>query len=88
MPVRFDRDTHAAWRTTQSSSFKAASKGSIAIDGVSLTLVDVDLEQFSTALIPHTLEITTLGSLTVGDKVNLESDLLAKYVEKQLQPST
>ena len=67
---------------------QVASKGSIAIDGVSLTLVDVDLEQFSTALIPHTLEITTLGSLTVGDKVNLESDLLAKYVEKQLQPST
>lgn len=67
---------------------QVASKGSIAIDGVSLTLVDVDPEQFSTALIPHTLEITTLGSLTVGDKVNLESDLLAKYVEKQLQPST
>ncbi|MCH7729754.1 MAG: riboflavin synthase [Planctomycetes bacterium] len=67
---------------------QVASKGSIAIDGVSLTLVDVDPEQFSTALIPHTLEITTLGSLTVGDKVNLESDLLAKYVEKQLQSST
>jgi len=67
---------------------QVASKGSIAIDGVSLTLVDVDPEQFSTALIPHTLEKTTLGSLTVGDKVNLESDLLAKYVEKQLQSST
>jgi riboflavin synthase len=61
-----------------------ASKGSIAVDGVSLTLVDVEAERFSVALIPHTLDITTLGRLRVGDPVNLETDVLAKYVEKQL----
>jgi len=59
-------------------------KGSIAIDGVSLTLVDVEVDRFSVALIPHTLEVTTLGQLSPGSRVNLETDLLAKYVEKQL----
>jgi riboflavin synthase len=61
-----------------------ASKGSIAIDGVSLTLVDVTSERFSVALIPHTLRVTTLGRLSPGDEVNLETDVLAKYVERQL----
>jgi riboflavin synthase len=60
-------------------------KGSIAVDGVSLTLVDVEPLRFSVALIPHTLAATTLGLLTPGDEVNLETDLLAKYVEKQLE---
>lgn len=59
-------------------------KGSIAVDGVSLTLVDVEADRFSVALIPHTLEATTLGRLKVGDRVNLETDLLAKYAQKQL----
>jgi riboflavin synthase len=58
------------------------SKGSIAIDGVSLTLVDVSEDRFSVALIPHTLSATTLGSIAPGDTVNLETDLLAKYVQK------
>ena len=62
-----------------------ASKGSVAIDGVSLTLVDVEEDRFSVALIPHTLKVTTLGARQVGDRVNLETDLLAKYVERQLQ---
>ena len=62
-----------------------ASKGSVAVDGVSLTLVDVSAERFSIALIPHTLAVTTLGKLTVGDAVNIETDLLAKYVEQQLR---
>lgn len=62
-----------------------ASKGSVAVDGVSLTLVDVEDERFSVALIPHTLAVTTLGSRAVGDEVNIETDLLAKYVERQLQ---
>ena len=62
-----------------------ASKGSVAVDGVSLTLVDVEAERFSVALIPHTLQVTTLGSLQSGDPVNLETDLLAKYVERQLE---
>lgn len=63
-----------------------AAKGSIAVDGVSLTLVDVDDQGFSVALIPHTLSATTLGGLQVGDSVNLETDLLAKYVQRQLSP--
>ena len=61
------------------------SKGSIAVDGVSLTLVAVEQERFSVALIPHTLAVTTLGFKRPGDTVNLETDLLAKYVEKQMQ---
>lgn len=60
-----------------------ASKGSIAVDGVSLTLVQVTAETFSVALIPHTLAHTTLGGLVIGSIVNLETDLLAKYVEQQ-----
>jgi riboflavin synthase len=59
-------------------------KGSIAVDGVSLTLVDVESKRFSVALIPHTLAATTLGLIKVGDAVNLETDLLAKYAQKQL----
>lgn len=62
-----------------------ASKGSIAVDGVSLTLVNVELGRFSVALIPHTLEATTLGKLAPGDAVNIETDILAKYVEQQLK---
>ncbi len=64
-----------------------ASKGSVAVDGVSLTLVDVEDERFSVALIPHTLTSTTLGVRGAGDKVNLETDVLAKYVERQLGES-
>ena len=62
-----------------------ASKASVTIDGVSLTLVHVEQREFSVALIPHTLSATTLGQLTAGDQVNLETDLLAKYVQRQLQ---
>jgi riboflavin synthase len=62
-----------------------ASKGSVAVDGVSLTLVDVERDRFSVALIPHTLAVTTLGRRAVGDRVNIETDLLAKYVERQLR---
>lgn len=62
-----------------------ASKGSVAVDGVSLTLVHVEADRFSVAIIPHTQEHTTLGKLDIGDLVNLETDLLAKYVERQLE---
>jgi riboflavin synthase len=62
-----------------------ASKGSVAVDGVSLTLVDVEDDRFSVALIPHTLSVTTLGRRRAGDRVNLETDVLAKYVQRQLQ---
>ncbi|HUY90150.1 MAG TPA: riboflavin synthase [Pirellulales bacterium] len=58
------------------------SKGSVAVDGVSLTLVDVEPERFSVQFIPHTLAVTTLGLRSIGDRVNLETDLLAKYVQK------
>jgi riboflavin synthase len=57
-------------------------KGSVAVDGVSLTLVDVGRDRFSVALIPHTLANTTLGFKPVGAAVNLETDLFAKYVHK------
>ena len=57
-------------------------KGSIAVDGVSLTLVDVHDDRFSVMLIPHTLAMTTLGTLKVGDKVNIETDMLAKHLQK------
>ncbi|MCY2975786.1 MAG: riboflavin synthase [Planctomycetota bacterium] len=57
-------------------------KGSITIDGVSLTVVSADDSQFSIALIPHTLSVTTLGQLREGDYVNLETDILAKYVQR------
>jgi len=56
-------------------------KGSVAVDGVSLTVVDVAGHQFSVAVIPHTSEVTTLGHRRPGDRVNLEFDLVAKYVE-------
>ena len=59
-------------------------KGSITVDGVSLTVVDVDDDSFSVSLVPTTLGVTTLGRKQVGDPVNLEVDILAKYVEKLL----
>jgi riboflavin synthase len=60
-------------------------KGSVAVDGVSLTLVEVTADRFSVALIPHTLANTTLGFKPVGAAVNIETDILAKYVAKLLQ---
>ena len=59
-------------------------KGSIAVAGVSLTVNSVDDGGFSVAIIPHTLEVTTLGTLAIGDRFNLEVDVLGKYVERLL----
>ena len=59
-------------------------KGSITVDGVSLTCFDVRDGAFAVALIPHTLEVTTLGSYEEGDNVNIEVDVIAKYVERLL----
>ncbi|MBC7815391.1 MAG: riboflavin synthase [Planctomycetaceae bacterium] len=59
-------------------------KGSVAVDGVSLTLVRVTSTSFQVMLIPHTLALTTLGCRKVGDEVNIETDVLAKYVAKLL----
>ena len=63
-------------------------KGSIAIDGVSLTVADVDKTGFSLAMIPHTAKLTTLGSKSAGDSVNLEADIIGKYVERLLSGKT
>jgi riboflavin synthase len=60
-------------------------KGSITVDGVSLTVVEAQRDWFSVSLIPTTLELTTLGTKGVGDPVNLEVDVVAKYVERMLQ---
>lgn len=62
-------------------------KGSVTVDGVSLTVAGVDEKSLEVALIPHTLQVTTLGSREPGDPVNLEVDVLAKYVERLLGAS-
>ena len=81
-----ERTDGAQWSTFRFSlppelTKQMASKGSVAVDGVSLTLVDVEPGIFSIALIPHTLQVTTLGDLSAGDEVNIETDVLAKYVQ-------
>jgi len=60
-------------------------KGSVAVDGVSLTIAGLDENGFAVALIPHTLSATTLGTLEPGARVNLEADVLAKYVERLVE---
>lgn len=84
------RDDYGDWATLwfevpQPLMRQIAGKGSVAIDGASLTVVDVQANRFSVQLIPHTLQVTTLGQLRSGQPVNIETDLLAKYVERQLQ---
>ncbi len=59
-----------------------AAKGSVALDGVSLTVNEVAGDTFSVLIIPHTLKVTTLGALAVGDEINLEIDLMARYVAR------
>lgn len=66
----------------QSLARYIARKGSVTLDGVSLTVNEVDAMRFSINLIPHTLEVTTLGALAPGSRLNLEIDLLARYVER------
>ena len=60
------------------------SKGAVALDGVSMTLVDIEKDRFSVCCIPHTLEITTFGSKKEGDSINIEIDMLGKYIKKFL----
>lgn len=60
-------------------------KGSITVDGISLTINKVTDRSFAVAIIPHTAKVTTLGLIQVGDRVNLESDLIGKYVDRLLQ---
>jgi riboflavin synthase len=86
------RNDNADWctmkfRAPAAQLAQMAGKGSVAVDGVSLTLVDVENDRFSVALIPHTLSVTTLGRRKTHDRVNIETDVLAKYVERQLKLS-
>jgi riboflavin synthase len=62
-----------------------APKGSVALDGVSLTVNGVDGDTFSVLIIPHTLQVTTLGALAVGDEVNLEIDTMARYAARLME---
>jgi riboflavin synthase len=62
-----------------------ASKGSVALDGVSLTVNEVTAETFSVLIIPHTLSVTTLGATRIGDKLNLEIDLMARYAARLME---
>lgn len=75
-----DGDVRYRFSLPDSLRGQVVEKGSVAIDGISLTVAAVDAAGFSVALIPHTLEVTTLGRIGVGDPVNLEGDILAKYV--------
>ena len=83
-----ERSRDGAWITLRapgSIGRYLVDKGSICVDGVSLTIAARGEETFGVALIPHTLEMTTLGSAEVGDLVNLEVDVIAKYVEALLE---
>ncbi len=85
-----ERRDHGEWsdfffQVPRPLAAQMASKGSIAVDGVSLTIVDSEPDRFSVALIPFTLAVTTLGRLKPGDKVNLETDILAKYVQRLVE---
>jgi riboflavin synthase len=66
----------------------AVEKGSICVDGISLTVVSVERGRFTVSILPHTRSNTNLGQLDVGDRVNLEADVVGKYVERLLQPWT
>jgi riboflavin synthase len=77
--------TTISFSISSSLSRYIVEKGSISLDGVSLTVVHVDDDSFSVSLIPTTLEHTTLGMREVGDTVNIEVDVLAKYVERLLE---
>lgn len=76
--------SHLRFEIPQRLASQVAAKGSIAVDGISLTVVDAGEDWFTVALIPHTLDVTTLGKRTPGDRVNIETDILAKYVQRSL----
>ncbi len=83
------RDDNAVWYTVAAAPHLLryiVEKGSITIDGISLTVAQVSEVDFAVSAIPHTAAATTLGGRQVGDKVNLENDIIGKYVEKLLQP--
>jgi riboflavin synthase len=82
--VTSKQQTRVAIRIPRDLAKYVARKGSICVDGVSLTVNRVDGEEFEVNLIPHTLQHTTLSRLRPGTKVNLEIDLVARYVERLL----
>ena len=85
-----EKDDNAIWITVQTTSAVLryiVEKGSITIDGISLTVAAVEADRFSVSVIPHTAAVTVLGGKRPGDPVNLEADLIGKYVEKLLRPA-
>ena len=85
------KDDNAVWYTVQATPSLlryVVEKGSITIDGISLTVASVEPDRFSVSIIPHTAAVTILGQKRPGDMVNLEPDIIGKYVEKLLQPRT
>ena len=83
------KDDNAVWYTVQAAPSLLryiVEKGSITIDGISLTVASVEPDRFSVSIIPHTAAVTILGQKRAGDIVNLETDIIGKYVEKLLQP--
>ena len=83
------RDDNAVWIRVEAPPEVlryVVEKGSVTIDGISLTVAAVTAHDFSVSVIPHTAEVTTLGSKKEGDIVNLETDIIGKYVEKLLHP--
>ena len=84
------QDDNAVWYTVSAAPSLLryiVEKGSIAIDGISLTVASVEADRFSVSVIPHTAAVTVLGRKRPGDIVNLETDLIGKYVEKLLRPA-
>jgi riboflavin synthase len=78
------RTREARFRSSKGVMRYVVAKGSIAVDGVSLTVIDADSQSFSVGLIPTTLDSCTLGQLQPGDVVNIETDIVGKYVERLL----
>lgn len=84
------RDDTAVWYTVHAGPEilrYVVEKGSITIDGISLTVARVDADSFAISAIPHTVAVTVLADRKVGDPVNLETDIIGKYVEKLLRPA-
>lgn len=74
------------WSFPEEYADLVVDKGSIAVDGISLTIVEPDRSSFGVALIPETLQRTNLGASRIGDQVNLEFDVMAKYVQRLMAP--
>ena len=81
----FDKSSTWTFKMNDDIEKYIVEKGSIALNGVSLTVASKDKNSFDVALIPHTIELTTFGNLTIGDSVNVEVDILGKYIENFLE---